>query len=69
MILGAAYLAVKALMLTSADCSPGLTLEECNLEFEAATEMSRMLFTTAVGLLFVGAGVLMMFRSSNKGAA
>ena len=69
MILGAIYLVVKAVLLTHADCLPPNSAEDCLLEGEIASELSSFLYLAALGLVLIGAGVLVIFRPQKKGAA
>ncbi len=68
MLLGAIYLAVRAYLLSSYDCDAALSPEECGLEREVVTEMSKLFYFCSVGLLLVGSGVFLLFRKK-PGAA
>ena len=67
MILGAIYLAVKAVHLASADCGQPMSAEECVLDREIAFAACRLFGFSAFGLLLVGAGVLMLSRPKKEG--
>ena len=68
MILGALFLAVKAILLTHASCAPDLTAEECMMEVDIAANTSTFLYFFAVGLMLVGVGMFTIFRPRKTGA-
>lgn len=69
MILGALYLAIRAIMLSTADCPAGMSAEDCRFESEVAAEMSRFFYFFAMGLMLTGIGILVLFRPKKEGAS
>lgn len=69
LLLGAIYLGVKGALLATSDCAPGTSAEDCLLEGEIATELSRLLFLSSFGLVLVAIGALVFLRATKKGAA
>ena len=65
LLLGAAFLAWRAVTLSHANCE-GLLLEECALEEEIASNLTRLHAFAAGGLLLVFAGLSLMLRRSSK---
>ena len=66
MLLGAAYLVVRAASLATSDCPPELREEECLLEQGINTELSQLLLYFALGLVLVGLGVLVAVRKKKE---
>ncbi len=68
MLLGAGYLAVKAIMMSISECAPATTAEDCNLELGIAAEMSRVFTFLSLGLMLLGIGVFLLFRPKQESA-
>lgn len=69
MLLGAIYLAAKAVLLATSDCAPGAAVEDCLLEREIASEMSKFLSVFSLGLLLAGAGISVLSRPKKQDAS
>ena len=65
LLLGALFLAWRAVMLSHANCD-GLLAEECNLEEEIASNLTRLHAGGAAGLLLVFVGLALTLRRSSK---
>ena len=69
MLAAAIYLGVKGAQLANADCAPGTAVEDCLLETQISTDLSRFFFLGSSGLLSVSVGMLILLRPKKKGAA
>ncbi len=67
MILGAVWLAAKAVLVSPSACAAGATAEDCGLEREIAGASSRFFALFSVGLLLVGIGLFVIFRPKKRG--
>ncbi|GEM_PF-2864875 len=68
LLIGALYLAVRAVMMSRFECDPSFSSEECSLEADVAAELSKLFYFSAIGMLLVGLGVFILFRPRKEAA-